>query len=410
VSVDLSVDSIGDSFEPREDFISSLTRWYGRELSWNDFPQLFTDVERRITDLILRGDRQSELLIYKLAWIGSSPEKRPLIEKQIAHLIRTSDGWEIQQVGFGKSCSKGWKSACKAAEKAWDATCKAAEKTCDFVVDFWEENKKEIIIGIVVVTTAVVETAVTIYTGGTGTQIAVAGGAALVQSFVDDPSNKSIPGAPPITPPFPQPSPTGISLGYINPIQITPFATPSEVMIPAPQLPTPPALPQPIFQTFDPQLSLEGLYGRDYVSRIYEQFLLPDPYLQSTPPLNVPALPIETIPKGPSVGEFIALIETKLGETRNPNYSDQWKLKNEGPSNAQQFRELLAQKLAEPADPNYLANLMPKHEGPSNAQQIRELISDKLREVDDPNYWATMETIRNLFPTTDISVSRDNYG
>lgn len=132
MSVDLSVDSLGESFYLRDDFATPLSRWYARNLSYED----------------------TSLLAFT--------------EKRIAILIRKADGWEVQQAGWGKKLSQGWKSTwnktCDIASDAWESTCEAAQKTCEAVQGFWEDHKVEILVGAAICATGIGIAVVTGYT------------------------------------------------------------------------------------------------------------------------------------------------------------------------------------------------------------------------------------------------------
>lgn len=405
MSIDLSIDSLGDPSDPRENFISAISRWYGRDLSWGDLSELQSDAKTRIMELIGRGDRQSEFLIFKLAWLGSSLEQRPLIEKQIAHLMQVSDGWEIREVGlkeFGKriskGCKHGWDKACKTASHAWDKTCEIAEKTCDTVKEFWEEYKTEIIIGTSIVAVGVAVAAVAVYTGGVGADAAIAGGAALIKSLADHPSEeKPEPNAPVFLPEAPSlstltPACPTVSLGNLSPIsssqdtieELTAFPKWPDGQVPISLQPFPQAsntspmteiplaeVPQaPTLHPLTPQLDLETLYGKEYVSKLYQLYKFPDPYAplsnQSPPPTPSAAIPQEK--------SWVRNAFETIGK---------------GSIDPELF-------IPEPADPP--APLNEKVAKPIYNKPFAEFLEEKLREGADPNYMATMQMIEILFP------------
>ena len=132
MSVDLSLDSLGESFYSRDDFTTPLSRWYGLNLSYGDIPLL------------------------------------AFAEKRIAILIRKANGLEVQQSGWGEKLSKGWKSGwnktCDIASDAWKSTCEVAQKTCEAVQEFWEDHKVEILVGAAICATGIGIAAVTGYT------------------------------------------------------------------------------------------------------------------------------------------------------------------------------------------------------------------------------------------------------
>ncbi len=433
MSVDLSIDSLGESFYSRDDFAALVSRWYGRNLSCGDIPAFLAGSVLRITELLSFGDIQSRVLAFP--------------EKQIAILIRKANGWEVQQSGWGKKFSKGWKNTwnktCDIASDAWKSTCEVAQKTCESVQEFWEDHKKEIIIGTCIVVTAAAVVAVAVYTAGTGTQAAVAGGAALINSLAADSPDDKLESSTQI--PFPEPSPEGVSLAEdLSPISshlelIEEFAIPSalpfqEISLPSEIAPPAPTLPEPpLYQTTYSQLSLETLYGEDYVSQLYEQFGLSDPYL-SAPQVgsNLPASPlpspnrqfIELIEANlkeardfvrtesrPSPNQpFIELIDQKLKEVRAPDYLDQLLSKDSRPPSSLEFTHLIEMELNKTLDPDYVANLLarePKH----SSQEFRDLVRDVLNEADEAKYLASLQIIQARYPKVqvDTSILRDNY-
>jgi len=187
----MSIDLLGEIFfsDSSDNLHSHLTQWYGRVLSCEDLPELEEDVKRRISWILSEGDFQSKLLSFKLALIGSSEEKRPLIERDITHLMQLSDGWQIEQVGLRKSFRNAGEKVARGCSQAWDKTCEVTQRTCASVQEFWVDHKKEILIGTAVVTAAVAITAIIVYSGGTGAQAAIATAATAIDHLSNKPSS-----------------------------------------------------------------------------------------------------------------------------------------------------------------------------------------------------------------------------
>lgn len=107
--------------------------WDGRPISWKDADHFFNQTE---TNILKLWNSQNLQILANLAWVGSTPENRSLIEKEYQPLKLSSNG-EIIQTGFGKSLSK-----------------------------FWKKHKKEIIIGTVAVAIITTIVVVSVCSGG----------------------------------------------------------------------------------------------------------------------------------------------------------------------------------------------------------------------------------------------------
>ncbi len=59
MTVNLELDSL-EPFDSRDGFVSAMTRWFGRTLTWDDVPELQAETERRILELIFQGGPYSE--------------------------------------------------------------------------------------------------------------------------------------------------------------------------------------------------------------------------------------------------------------------------------------------------------------------------------------------------------------
>lgn len=272
-----SIDGNYESDEFLDPQIQALPSWFGRSLTWDDFPDLLEVTKQRIGEFI---DSDPQLL-YKLAWIGSTAPQRPHIQREYAHFLKSQDDWSVEEAGITKTLKKGAKSTWKGATKLAKKTYKAAEA-------FWEENKNEIIIGATIAATAVATAAIIVSTGGAGTEAALAGGSALVNSLIAS------------------------TYGTAPPTCEIPLAS---IPLPAPKPPPPitssPPTPQPPKPT-EPKLTLQWLY----------------PPLESDPSTvqlyqhlseNTP-LPAENSLRAPENDSFVGLIEKKLTEAKAPDY------------------------------------------------------------------------------------------
>lgn len=138
--------------------------------------EIQTNIQQRIMDLLYRGNRLSELLAFKLAWLGSAPEQRPLIAKEIVYLIRTPEG-TIRPVK--------WKTG-----NVWNSTCKFFTKSAETVGEFWEDHKTEVLIGIGIVAVVVTAAVVIAYTGGSAAEPVIAIGAATINNLLKNSPEK----------------------------------------------------------------------------------------------------------------------------------------------------------------------------------------------------------------------------
>jgi hypothetical protein len=177
--------------------------WEGREITLKDAEALRDEVERRIIELFetIRPDSQIyNHIAATLAWIGSSPENRLLLEREIDQLIRLPDG---RYVGAGWFKKMGKKIG------------HGISKACDKVGEFWEEHKTAIIIGAVVVTAVVVVVVVATCTGGAGAEAAIAAGCAALDQLAK--SDTSTPQQQQPSVQHNQPAPTTVKENQSNP-------------------------------------------------------------------------------------------------------------------------------------------------------------------------------------------------
>jgi len=102
----MEVDAISDSDYEFDEFeINSLrTLWNGHKIEFEEELQL--EVAKVLFKQI--NHPQGEYLVYRLAWLGSPPHLRPLIEKEIANVTQGNpfhpqpQTWEA--TGFQKTC------------------------------------------------------------------------------------------------------------------------------------------------------------------------------------------------------------------------------------------------------------------------------------------------------------------
>ncbi len=176
-----------DSIDVDLDCVWSLEEWLQSETAETVQRQL----EERITKILFSHDPESrafQIMAAQLAWIGSRPEDRPFLEKEILAL-NLFDDYSVETCGFFKEM----------------------RKTANSVANFVVEYKKEILIGIVVAATGVGIAIVTGYSlsvvaGG----IVVAGASSVFQA--EEKPNPHIP-------PVPLPDPKACSQSELALIQ-----------------------------------------------------------------------------------------------------------------------------------------------------------------------------------------------
>ena len=323
----ISLDSINfDHYDFKDELISPLPSWFGREVRFEDFPELQSHLIRKILQLSFE-----EAFIYKLAWLGSASEKRTLIEKEIQE-YRSQDEWEVTQAGLRKT----WKSTCKATK------------------DFWKNNKDEIIIGVVIAATLTAIAIITSCTAGAGTQIATAAGGAGVNSVIDSTYGTT--------------SVNEISLGSI-PI---PAPTPREKFYPSLENDPPlyledntssPEVNSSLSELLYPQVPLA--YKEKDIQKLYAQF-----GLTYTCPGDLPVERVEpplqkTEPS--SLLTFTKRVEQKLGEADSLTSVEQFPKRSQ--DNRKFVKYFEENCLIQIEDPKYfptlktLRDMFPKKEG-----------------------------------------------
>lgn len=336
ISIDSSLDFEDLFWE--EDLITPLPSWYGREITREDLPELQSHLVRKIIELAL----EDEALLYKLAWLGASTEKQPLIDKEIVEFIQFQDEWEVNECGFKsfrKSCNSLWKSTCKKTKK------------------LWKDNKKEIIIGTVVAATAVAVAVVSIYTDDTCTQLATAAGGALVNSLIDSAyGTVSVNEIPIGSIPIPAPRPR--ERFYAPPVDDVPLYLGSE----APSSPSSQII-SPLTQFLYPDAY--AFYEERQVQQLYEKFGLNYTHLNT--------IPVE-ISEAP------------------PHLVSQ-------PSEIQKFRELLENKLGEPHSATYVEQFPKSPRG--NIDFVEHLEKNYLVQFEDPYYFTTLKTVQEMYKATE---------
>ena len=413
MSIELSLEPVGESSYGQDDYENETRKWNGRDLLWSDIPEMESAVVRRIMEMLAVGDSKSDLLAFKLAWIGSRPEQRPLVKKSFAHLIRTSDGWEIEEVSFGKAVSKGWKKTKKVASNAWHETCEIAEKTCEAVKEVWEEYKTEIIIGTAILAATTVVVAVTIATGGTGTEAAAAGSIALIQSFADKGDKKAQP--PTSTVLKPQVPPQSVALnGESSPIlsqseiltnihSAIPTRDPIAPLTAGESLLQPTVVPEaPPFQ-FSGRVNPESVYGQEYFARAYSEFGLRDPH---SAPQN--AEPSDSVTKSANQ-QLVEMLVTQINEARQPNYIDDL-LTRRRPNYGEEFVQHIEKCLETVHAPDYKEQLAERELPSLYNKSFAEYMSQVLQEqIYEPDYKIARATIERLFKPEEGRTLRNNY-
>ncbi len=156
--------------------------WDGKPISWKQGADAIQELYAKALLNILSQDPREELAT-QLAYIGSPPQTKPLIAKEI-QALQFSDG-EVMPIGLGKSLSK-----------------------------FWKKHKTEILIGLAIAVVVTVVVVVAVTTGGTAVPAIAGAGAGfevLDELTKADPLPKSV--AAKIPPkPMPQFDHRGITL------------------------------------------------------------------------------------------------------------------------------------------------------------------------------------------------------
>jgi hypothetical protein len=108
----------GDGSEEERDDLYSYANWIlangiwdGRHITLADAPYFQNEMEQKITDMLFSQHPDSvgfQQMAAFLAWIGTDPEQRPLVTKDIQALDFSSNTL-ILQISLGKSLSKFWK-------------------------------------------------------------------------------------------------------------------------------------------------------------------------------------------------------------------------------------------------------------------------------------------------------------
>jgi hypothetical protein len=143
--------------------------WDGRPITLADAPYFQNEVEQKIAAMLFSQHPDSvgfQQMAAHLAWIGTDPENRALLARDIQALDFSSNAL-ILQAGFGKSLSK-----------------------------FWKKHKVAILVGVSVLAAVTVVTAVVVCSGAAAAGAATAGGAALNGLKKGEPEKKAPPPEP----------------------------------------------------------------------------------------------------------------------------------------------------------------------------------------------------------------------
>jgi hypothetical protein len=174
--------------------------WDGRVVTQENAAACRLEAERRIKELLLNDPL--EIFAAQLAWLGSGPENRTLLARDIQELRIQADGVVVMQAGMSKKISK-----------------------------FWKKHKTAILIGIGVAVILTVAVAIVVCSGGTAASGAATLGAAACGALADsasgdkpspNPTPTNSPGASPTTIPAPT-TPTTLSPPTVGSLAVQPL-------------------------------------------------------------------------------------------------------------------------------------------------------------------------------------------
>lgn len=216
MSSDLTIDSAYDNYN---DFMLApplnSSDWNGHQITWRDLPEVRSEMERRILEIYNSGNY---ILTYQLATLYSH-QVYPQYEVQLVKSSKASkSGSAIHSEQYYKEFYELFLSEQKQilyeagvvndppppnalgpiSETnyptlwAWQTHClengislSPPKDHSGGFKEFWKEHKKAIIIAAVVIVVAATVAIVIVTTAGTGTNVAVATGAAAAQAVID---------------------------------------------------------------------------------------------------------------------------------------------------------------------------------------------------------------------------------
>jgi archaellin len=207
--------TIGSEYSTFNDFVLApplnYSDWNGHQITWRDLPQVRSEVERRILQIYNAGNH---VLAYQLAALYFE-QIHPRYEIQLAkksskatpsdaglsqerYYIEFYDQYiqETKKVLFEASIINDPPILEPISETnyptlwAWQTYClekgisQSSKTDSGGFKEFWKEHKKAIIIAVVVIVVAVTVAVIIVTTAGSGTQVAVATGAAAVEEAI----------------------------------------------------------------------------------------------------------------------------------------------------------------------------------------------------------------------------------
>lgn len=215
MSSDLSIDSSFDSWD--ELYLApplNRSDWNGRQIAWIDLPEARSEIERRILDIYNSGNHvfayQLAILYfqqvcpqYELQLVKSSGNSIYSSKESFEKYIDYCEGFYELYLAEAKQASsevglaeppppESLSESNYPAIAVWKAYClengislSSLKSHSGGFKEFWEEHKKAIIIAAVVIVVAAAVAVVIVTTLGTGTNVAVATGAAAVDAAID---------------------------------------------------------------------------------------------------------------------------------------------------------------------------------------------------------------------------------
>ncbi len=139
-------------------------RWEGRDLTLEELDACRRAVQERIMELFYASvlDREAfDQMAIRLARLGTEPEERALLERDIQLLLLTPEGVMVGEAGAFREIGK-----------------------------FWKKHKKAIIIGAIVVGVVVTAVVLTACTAGTAASGVAATGCSIVNSLINEEDEK----------------------------------------------------------------------------------------------------------------------------------------------------------------------------------------------------------------------------